>query len=498
MSDPELPFRDQRVRPASGILVALLGIAAVVLYIKGYTFTGPGTAWLRLLHLTVSALLLFWGLKTSLLGDKRRSSSDWLSRLMPYGIEVTREGWLYFIIMVLVLLGALIGKSNLLLLVFGLLAGPFVLNGHIALTMLARNQIVRQLPERAMQGDWFSVDLTLSNRRWFVGSWMMVVEDHWRLGAEQLYPLIVFTRVGPGQERTGRYQLQLQPRGRHVCGPIRLMTRFPLGLVERSYVMSCPGELLVYPRIGRLTPQWHREQANADELVQQPRTRAGAFEDEFHRLREYRFGDSPKAIHWRTSARRNQLMVRENHQMRDLDLAIIVDLWLPDNPTPADRARVELALSFAATVSVEHCQQSRESKIFIGLAGQTSRDWTGAAGPQNLPRILDEFALAEGSPLNELQPVIAACLQMRSAHVNRLLITTRGDRHPTMHLLHDIVADSQHHGLPLRLVRADPNIISRFMVMTVADRSAAAAEAKPTVAEATSSPTPATTKVTRA
>lgn len=467
MSDPELPSRERRVRPAWGILLALLAIASGVLYVKGYTVTGPRTAWLRLLHITLTALLFFWGVKTSLLGDKRRSSDAWIARFVPYGIEVTREGWTYFIIMILVLLGALIGKSNLLLLVFGLLAGPFVLNGHIALTMLARNQVVRQLPERVMQGEWFSVDLTLSNRRWFVGSWMMVVEDHWKQGLDDLYPVVVFTRVGPGQERSGRYQLRLQPRGRHVCGPVRLLTRFPLGLVERSYVMSCPGELLVYPRIGHLTPQWHREHANADELMQQNRTRAGAFEDEFHRLREYRFGDSPRAIHWRTSARRNQLMVRENHQMRDLDLAIVVDLWLPAAPTAVDRARLELALSLAATVCVEHCQHSRESEIFVGIAGRLSRDWMGAAGPPAIPRLLDEFALAEGSASNDLQTVVNRCLQIRSAHVNRILITTRGDREPTVKLVHEMLAESQHRGLPMRLVTADPAVVKRYMQMTV-------------------------------
>ncbi len=462
MSESVLPDNGQRVRPVSGILSLLLGIFASVMFFKGYTFFGPGMIWLRLLHFIVAAGCFLWGLKSILFGGKRRNIDSWFSRLMPYSIEVTREGWLYFIIMMAVLMGALIGKSNLLLLVFGLLAGPFVLNGRIALTMLARNQIVRHLPERAMRGDWFSVDLTLSNKRWFVGSWMMVVEDHWKRGAEHLFPVIVFTRVGPGQERTGRYQLRLQQRGRYTCGPIRLLTRFPLGLVERSYIMSCSGELLVYPRIGRLTPLWHREQLDADELVQQTRPRGGTFEDEFHRLREYRQGDSLRSIHWRTTARRNQLMVREHHQMRDQDLALVLDLWLPNHPTSEERANVELALSFAATVCVEHCQKSRESTIFVGVVGHTTRHWSGAAGPQTMPQMLDEFAMAEGGSGSDLKKVIEACFQMRSSHVQRLLITTRGDRQPEMKSIHEVISDSQHRGVPLRLVAAQPGVLNRF------------------------------------
>ncbi len=462
MSDPLLEIRPSRVRPISGLLMLMAGFALGLLYLKGYTFLAPGSLKLRLLHVTAAMGLFLWGAKTVFLGRRRRQTNLLFARLMPYRIEVTREGWLYFIIMVTVLVGALLGKHNMLLLVFGLLAGPFVLNGHIALTMLTRNQVIRTLPPRVMQGEWFAVDISLSNRRWLIGSWMLVIEDHWHHDSEHLFPIIVFTRVGPSQERTGRYQLRLLPRGRHVCGPVRLLTRFPLGLVERSYVMQCPGELLVYPRIGRLTSLWYREQLNADELVQNSRPRVGAFEDEFHRLREYRQGDSLRAIHWRTTARRNQLMVRENHQMRDLDLALVLDLWLPAHPTAADLANVELALSFAATVSVEHCQKSRESSLFIGIAGQHARWWCGAAGPQTMPQLLDEFAIAEGSSTGALGEVVEACFQMRSSHVNRVLITTRNQRQPASKLLHDVQSDSQHRGMPLRLVVAHPEDLERF------------------------------------
>lgn len=462
MSDSTEESANQLVRPVSGVVSLLAGIALGALYIKGYTYLTPAQVWLRLIHVILACATFLWGIKSLIVGRERRQTSQWLARVMPYRIEVTREGWLYFIIMVTVLVGALLGKHNMLLLVFGLLAGPFVLNGHIALTMLTRNQVVRTLPPRVMQGEWFSVDLALSNRRWWIGSWMLVIEDHWQRGAESLFPTVVFTRVGPGQERIGRYQLRLLPRGRHVCGPVRLLTRFPLGLVERSYVMSCPGELLVYPRIGRLTSQWHREQLNADELVQSTRPRSGAFEDEFHRLREYRQGDSLRSIHWRTTARRNQLMVRENHQMRDLDLALIVDLWLPPVPTAKDLANIELALSFAATVSVEHCQRSRESVLFIGIAGQDARWWSGAAGPQTLPQLLDEFAMAEGSSTGNLGEVVEACFQMRSSHVNRVLITTRDDQHAASKVLHEVQSESQGRGMPLRLVVAQPEFLNRF------------------------------------
>jgi uncharacterized protein (DUF58 family) len=451
----------RRVRPISGVLVILCGLSATIFWINNFTFRAEGAALLRLLHVAAAGGMLLWGLKAILIGSKPRSAVGWGARFMPYRIEVTQEGWIYFAIMVSVLVGALIGKSNMLLLVFGLLAGPFVLNGHVALTMLTRNQVARESPTRAMVGEWFSVDVSLSNRRWWVASWMMVVEDRWQQDDEVVLPLIVFSRVGPGQERTGRYQLKLQRRGRYLCGPFRLSTRFPLGLVERSYVVHNSGEILIHPRMGRLTPQWHREQQEANELVQQAKTRSGAFEDEFHRMREYRQGDSQRSIHWRTSARRSQLMVREHHQMRDTDLAVLVDLWLPVEPTSRQIENVELALSFAATLCLEHSRQSRESSLFVGIAGVEERQWTGAASPLTMPLIFDQLALSEGSPAAELATLAEACYQLRAPNVHRVLITTRSD--PANHHVASVSSDGARKGMPFRVVSVNAESMSRFL-----------------------------------
>lgn len=451
----------RRVRPVSGLLALLCGVAISILYYKGHTFTGPDAAWLRLLHVVVACGSLLWGLKATLIGGQPRASGGWRARMMPYRIEVTQEGWIYFGIMVSVLVGALIGKSNMLLLVFGLLAGPFVLNGYIALKMLTRNKVSRQGPVRAMQGDWFSVDVTLSNRRWWIASWMMVVEDRWQQADEVVFPLIVFSRVGPGRERIGRYQLRLQSRGRYTCGPFRLLTRFPLGLVERSYVLHSPGEILIHPRIGRLTPEWHREQRNADEQVQHTKSRSGAFEDEFHRLREYRQGDNLRSIHWRTTARRSELMVREHHQMRDTDLAVLIDLWLPQEPSERQIENVELALTFAATLCMEHSQQSRESTLFIGIAGEEDRSWTGAVSPHTMPLILDQLALSEGRPVAALTKLAETCFQVHSANVHRVLITTRTNL--TNPQIAAVCEDAQRRGMPFRVVLANPQSLARFL-----------------------------------
>ena len=90
-----------------------------------------------------------------------------------------------------------------------------------------------------------------------------------------------------------------------------------------------PDELLVYPRIGQLTRRWFQIQRQATENRRGQRHDRSAQQEEYHGLRDYRSGDSPRWIHWRTSARRGELMVKEFEQQNEQDLAILIDPWLP-------------------------------------------------------------------------------------------------------------------------------------------------------------------------
>ncbi len=92
---------------------------------------------------------------------------------------------------------------------------------------------------------------------------------------------------------------------------------------------------------------------------------------EYHGLRDYRSGDSPRWIHWRTSARRGELMVKEFEQQNEQDLAILIDPWLPrTKASPEQREAMEQAISFAATLCLETCRYQGR-RLVLG--------WTGAA-----------------------------------------------------------------------------------------------------------------------
>jgi uncharacterized protein (DUF58 family) len=184
--------------------------------------------------------------------------------------------------------------------------------------------------------------------------------------------------------------------------------------------------------------------------------RAGLFDDEFQRMREYRSGDNPKAIHWRTTARRGELMVREFQQTRDRDLVLLVELWQPARPTTSDLDRVELAVSFAASVLVESLRQSREARLRMVVVGTESFAWNHQS---SLELALDHLALAAPSSTADVLPTLDDVLP-RVASGSRVVLVSSRPRH-------DLLARTDDVGKAAQLLRlsAEPEALSPYFVL---------------------------------
>ena len=88
-------------------------------------------------------------------------------------------------------------------------------------------------------------------------------------------------------------------------------------------------EVVVLPRLGRLHRGLFRRllwttAADADRRRRLPR-RHPAAQDQFHGLRPFRSGDNPRSVHWRTSARRGEWMVREFEDLPGDNLVLVFD-----------------------------------------------------------------------------------------------------------------------------------------------------------------------------
>ncbi|HAA62926.1 MAG TPA: hypothetical protein DCE39_18525 [Planctomycetaceae bacterium] len=411
----------------NGLLALVCGIGLLLVREALVSTTSPAAqSSVRILLWVAVVLLLVVGVR-EVLGRGIRRARTGVGRRARRVRRAPREGLLYLGLMAALLVGSFLGGDNLLMLVVALMIGPWLLNAWASDMLLWRCEVKRKVPDRVMAGEVLSVEVIVENRKRLVPSWLVLASDQIENDAEVLESQVLFARVPGGDCRSGYYRMRPGRRGRYRLGPIELSTRFPLGLIERGLVFHRPDEIRVYPRLGRLAAGWHQAQAETAGSVPRRARRGGGADDQLQRLREFRSGDNPKAVHWRTSARRGELMVREfdRHQHQHLDL--VLDLWQPNRPTRDDRQRVELAVSLAATLCVETLRQSSDARVALTVWGEGVSELIDLTGPSGVNELLDLMATvrpgAEDLEARSVRPPV-------SAHLLGVLVTTRAELTP--------------------------------------------------------------------
>jgi uncharacterized protein (DUF58 family) len=187
------------------------------------------------------------------------------------------------------------------------------------------------------------------------------------------------------------------------------------------------GRLLVLPRLGRLSESWRQLAHRVDHGSQQSAGRQRPTDGEFYGLRDWQPGDSRRLIHWRTSARRGGLMVRQFEQPRSENLTLLLELWQPEQPSAEERERVELAIRFAATATVEACRRGG-SQLQVVVAGQERSSHRGGASKSLARTILASLAVAEAASRDQLEQLIEAATDSRPTAGQVVLVTS----HPAL------------------------------------------------------------------
>src|SRR6266550_7638944 len=131
-----------------------------------------------------------------------------------------------------------------------------------------------------------------------------------------------------GLRRTGRrlsvrYVLERLPRGRYAFEDVRVEIADPFGLESVSVPLPAPGALLVYPRLARLERLFSESGVHSNDGRRLLLRRHTGFE--LHGVREYEQGESLRRVHWPSTARRGQLMVKELEDSHRDEVAVLLD-----------------------------------------------------------------------------------------------------------------------------------------------------------------------------
>jgi uncharacterized protein (DUF58 family) len=146
----------------------------------------------------------------------------------------------------------------------------------------------------------------------------------------------------------------------------------PFGLERVEQELSAPGALLVYPRLVDLDRLFSESGVRSHDgrrlLLQRP---AGF---DLHSVREHEQGESLRKVHWRSTAKRGQLMVKELEDSPRDEVAVVLD----GDPAAVVGESFDVQVRAAGSILLAHSRRGRRAVLVIN--SEPSRAAAGALG----------------------------------------------------------------------------------------------------------------------
>ncbi|WP_230880833.1 DUF58 domain-containing protein [Planomonospora sp. ID91781] len=302
-----------------------------------------------------------------------------------------------------------IGEHDLLRVGVLVVSLPLIAAVVVARTRYRLSCARRLDPPRAEVGSEASVTLRLENvTRLPTG--LLLIEDTvpYALGAR---PRFVLDRVEPRGVREIEYRVRSDLRGRFPIGPLSIRISDPFGLVELTRSFTVSDTLVVTPQVValphvRLSGEWT---GGGDSRT---RSVAAAGDDDIA-PREYRQGDDLRRVHWRSTARYGELMVRREEQQWQSRGALLLDTRRHAHRGEGPRSSFEVAVSAAASIGVHLAHEGLGLRLVTdqGIAQDTAQGTGHLTGAGQSWSLLDTLAVARTSSARSLEYGVTALRQ---------------------------------------------------------------------------------------
>jgi uncharacterized protein (DUF58 family) len=234
-------------------------------------------------------------------------------------------------------------QSGWLFVLSSLLLGATAGGALVPMSMVRGLHVSRGAPPEAFVGDQVPVDLVIENRSKGTRLSVVVRDPH-------IAPATTFIQaIRPGERVTVRTARLAARRGVVDGGPVEVASSAPFGIAEAKRTIESSGRTVIFPRVIPLPRMPFLEGAAVQPSLLGPGAQRGHGQD-FLGVREYRYGDSPRDVHWPSTARRGTLVVKEMELERPASLVILVDTWADGG---SDETALDLCCTVAASVAVK-------------------------------------------------------------------------------------------------------------------------------------------------
>ncbi|HEX4540364.1 MAG TPA: DUF58 domain-containing protein [Acidimicrobiales bacterium] len=307
----------------------------------------------------------------------------------------TRRGWLIAVgSLVSMLAGRLVGMVELY--VLGAAGLTLVIGAVIYVHVLrCQLEVARTLhPSHIHAGGTSLVQLAVRNVAWR-RSPTLVASDPFD-GGKRVARFLV-PPLGAGDSGRAAYRVPTEQRGVFGLGPLALQLGDPFRLASLWLKGAPATRLVVYPRIDKIPPPPHTQgddpRAGADH-----RSFLSRRGEDFYALRAYQVGDDLRRVHWPSTARLDDLMIRQEEMPWQGRASVLLDLRKAVHAPESLELAVSAAASVVSSVSPGHA--------LVRLLATDGTDSGFAAGRAHVEAVLERLAevrmTSSGSLLNEL------------------------------------------------------------------------------------------------
>jgi len=307
---------------------------------------------------------------------------------------MTRQGWMaVWGGIALLAAGRLVGIDELY--VFGAAALFLVLLavGYVHLIRLDLEVTRTVHPSRVHAGQSSRVEIRLQNLRRQATPLLRLRDPvSGTEGAELLVPPLDRAAIAAAS-----YRLPTERRGIHRVGPLEVVVGDAFGLVRSATDAAEAVEVTVLPRLDLVEPVPFT--AGHDPLAGSLQPNAlGRAGDDFYALRPYVVGDDLRQIHWPSTARHDELLVRQQEQPWQGRTTVVLDL----RRSAHDADSIEVAVSAAASIINANSQRND----LVRLVTTDGSDSGFAVGRAHLGGMLEHLAVVQPSGMASLKAML--------------------------------------------------------------------------------------------
>lgn len=234
--------------------------------------------------------------------------------------RVTRAGLAFTLAVLLTGAAAFLSGNNLIFLITSALIAMLLVSGLVNRLSLSGLEVEFHPPQHLFAGEQAMAKLVVRNEK----SWLPSFATRLRsIHSDGLAHPLYFPMLGGGQTLTEFAAVKFARRGRFRDNSLEFTSRFPFGFAERRARVTLHADVVVYPAL-----EPHPAAEGILNMVHgELHARQAGPGDDFYRLRPYSVFDSARSIDWRSSARHQELHVREYAREESLSAHILVDLF---------------------------------------------------------------------------------------------------------------------------------------------------------------------------